>query len=105
MLASRRLTGVSAGSTVAHYDVQRARPEVSGRQAHAEATYERLFGPRDKGAPDNGPELMEILRRFTFGDVFDTGALDDQTREFDHRDGAGLPADPAPVEVAHGGGP
>lgn len=55
--------------------------ERSERQAHAEATYERLFGPRDKGAPDNDPELMEILRRFIFGDVFDTGVLDDQCRE------------------------
>ncbi len=55
--------------------------EVSERQAHAEATYERLFGPRDKSAVDNDPELMEILRRFIFGDVFDTGVLDDQTRE------------------------
>jgi len=55
--------------------------EVSERQAHAEATYERLFGPRDMSAPDNDPELMEILRRFIFGDVFDTGVLDDQTRE------------------------
>ena len=54
---------------------------VSERQAHAEATYERLFGPRDGSAPDNDPELMEILRRFIFGDVFDTGVLDDQTRE------------------------
>jgi 4-carboxymuconolactone decarboxylase len=55
--------------------------EVSERQAHAEATYERLFGARDPSAPDNDPELMEILRRFIFGDVFDTGVLDDQTRE------------------------
>jgi len=55
--------------------------EPSTRQAHAEATYERLFGPRDPGAPDNDPELMEILRRFIFGDVFDTGVLDDQARE------------------------
>jgi 4-carboxymuconolactone decarboxylase len=55
--------------------------EVSEREAHAEATYERLFGPRDRSAPDNDPELMEILRRFIFGDVFDTGVLDDQTRE------------------------
>src|ERR671916_575360 len=51
------------------------------RQAHAEATYERLFGPRDPSASDNDPELMEILRRFIFGDVFDTGVLDDQARE------------------------
>jgi len=56
-------------------------PDMSERQAHAEATYERLFGPRDSSAPDNDPELMEILRRFIFGDVFDTGVLDDQTRE------------------------
>src|SRR5829696_8071556 len=55
--------------------------EVSERQAHAEATYQRLFGPRDQSAPDNDPELMEILRRFIFGDVFDTGVLDDRTRE------------------------
>jgi 4-carboxymuconolactone decarboxylase len=53
----------------------------STRQAHAEATYERLFGPRDTSAPEDDPELMEILRRFIFGDVFDTGVLDDQTRE------------------------
>ena len=55
--------------------------DMSERQAHAEATYKRLFGPRDSSAPDNDPELMEILRRFIFGDVFDTGVLDDQTRE------------------------
>ena len=55
--------------------------ETSIRRVQAEATYERLFGPRDRNAPDNDPELMEILRRFIFGDVFGTGVLDDQTRE------------------------
>lgn len=55
--------------------------DLSARQAHAEATYERLFGPRDTSGPEPDPELMEILRRFIFGDVFDTGVLDDQTRE------------------------
>jgi 4-carboxymuconolactone decarboxylase len=55
--------------------------EVSARQVRAEATYERLFGPRDGEAPDNDPELMRILRGFIFGDVFNTGALDDHTRE------------------------
>jgi 4-carboxymuconolactone decarboxylase len=57
------------------------RPAISERQAAAEATYQRLFGPRDANAPDNDPELMEILRGFIFGDIFGTGALDDQTRE------------------------
>lgn len=56
-------------------------PEMSERQAHAEATYARLFGPRDPDAPDPDPELMEVLRRFIFGDVFDTGVLNDRTRE------------------------
>ena len=56
-------------------------PDVSVRQAHAEATYERLFGPRDVTAPDHDPELMGILRGFIFGDVFDAGGLDDRTRE------------------------
>lgn len=51
------------------------------RRAQAEATYERLFGPRETDAPDHDPELMEILRQFIFGDVFGTGVLDDQTRE------------------------
>jgi 4-carboxymuconolactone decarboxylase len=55
--------------------------DMPERQAHAEAAYERLFGPRDRSAPDNDPELMEILRRFIFGDVFDTGMLDDRIRE------------------------
>jgi 4-carboxymuconolactone decarboxylase len=55
--------------------------DVPERQAHAEATFERLFGPRDVAAPEDDPELMGILRGFIFGDVFDTGVLDDQTRE------------------------
>ena len=55
--------------------------DTSERQAHAEATDERLFGPRESNAPDNDPELMENLRRFIFGDVFDTGVLDDRSRE------------------------
>lgn len=51
------------------------------RRDQAEATYARLFGPRDPSGPDPDPELMEILRRFIFGDVFGTGVLDDRTRE------------------------
>lgn len=54
---------------------------VSPRRQHAEATYERLFGPRDTSQPDTDPEFGEILRRFIFGDVFDTGLIDDKTRE------------------------
>jgi 4-carboxymuconolactone decarboxylase len=51
--------------------------DASTRRAHVEATYERLFGPRDPDAHEDDPELMEILRGFIFGDVFDTGVLDE----------------------------
>lgn len=55
--------------------------DVAAREARAAQTYERLFGPGDSQALDNDPELMRILRGFIFGDVFDAGTLDDQTRE------------------------
>ncbi len=59
---------------------------ASSRREQAEAVYERLFGPRDRNAPEDDPELMEILRGFIFGDVFGTAVsgeqvLDDRTRE------------------------
>jgi 4-carboxymuconolactone decarboxylase len=49
--------------------------------ARSEEFYEMLFGPRDPSVPENDPELMTILRRLVFGEVFYTGDLDDQTRE------------------------
>ena len=47
--------------------------EMTDREARAEETYTRLFGPRDTSAPDNDPEFGRILRTFIFGDVFTTG--------------------------------
>ena len=55
--------------------------ETTDREARAEETYARLFGPRDTSAPDNDPEFGRILRTFIFGDVFATGDLNDTTRE------------------------
>lgn len=55
--------------------------DADEREQRAEVVYTRLFGPRDMTVPENDPELMEILRRFIFGDVFGTGVLDDQARE------------------------
>ena len=51
------------------------------RIQRSEATYARLFGPRDTAAPDPDPELGAILRRLIFGEVFHTGSLDERTRE------------------------
>ena len=81
MSAQGALDGVESGSNSAHMADEVQGIDISERQAHAEATYERLFGPRDVTAPDDDPELMGVLRGFIFGDIFDTGALDDQARE------------------------
>ena len=54
---------------------------TADRAARSDETYERLFGPRDTSAAEDDPELMTILRRLIFGEVFHTGDLDDQTRE------------------------
>jgi 4-carboxymuconolactone decarboxylase len=54
---------------------------TADRTTRSEETYARLFGPRNTATPEDDPELMTILRRLIFGEVFDTGDLDDQTRE------------------------
>jgi 4-carboxymuconolactone decarboxylase len=52
----------------------------ANRVERAQAKYERLFGqPITPSQTD--PELMTILQRFIFGEVFFVGNLDDQTRE------------------------
>ncbi|KAA6300407.1 MAG: hypothetical protein EZS26_003440 [Candidatus Ordinivivax streblomastigis] len=43
--------------------------------------YQELFGSLPVPDKESDPELMEILRRFIFGEVFYTGNLDDRTRE------------------------
>lgn len=54
---------------------------MADRARRSEETYENLFGRRDTSAPGDDPELMTILRRLIFGEVFHTGDLDHQTRE------------------------
>src|SRR5205809_6662125 len=52
----------------------------TGRIARTEKKYQELFGaPVVLNATDT--ELMTILQRFIFGEIFYTGNLDDKTRE------------------------
>ena len=51
------------------------------RLALSVETYERLFGAPPDPAVGPDPELMTILRKVIFGEVFHIGALDDRTRE------------------------
>ncbi|MCM3903359.1 MAG: carboxymuconolactone decarboxylase family protein, partial [Pyrinomonadaceae bacterium] len=46
----------------------------------AKQKYQELFGPQTV-ANSSDPELMNILQRFIFGEVFYIGNLDDKTRE------------------------
>lgn len=46
----------------------------------AEKKYEELFG-QEISASKTDPELMNILQRLIFGEIFYTGNLDDKTRE------------------------
>lgn len=43
--------------------------------------YTRLFGGEALDGKGNDPELMNILQKFIFGEVFETGHLDSKTRE------------------------
>lgn len=51
------------------------------RITRAADKYRQLFGEPNPNAPQTDPELMAILQRLIFGEVFFTGDLDDKTRE------------------------
>ena len=52
----------------------------TGRIAKAQQKYKELF-PSEIIASKTDPELMNIMQRFIFGEVFYIGNLDDKTRE------------------------
>lgn len=52
-----------------------------GRYEQSKEVFNQLFGELPNPNKETDHELMEILRRFIFGDVFHTGDLDNKTRE------------------------
>jgi 4-carboxymuconolactone decarboxylase len=54
--------------------------ESMNRIERAKQKYQQLFGPQTV-ANASDPELMDILQRLIFGEVFYIGNLDDKTRE------------------------
>lgn len=52
----------------------------TGRTERAKKKYEELFGAQTV-LRSSDPELMNILQRLIFGEIFYTGKLDDKTRE------------------------
>ncbi len=55
--------------------------DTMSRIEKAKQKYEELFRQVQSVANSDDPELMTILQRFIFGEVFYTGNLDDKTRE------------------------
>ena len=60
---------------------QLTKKDSTTRIERAKHTYEKLFQQVQSVSGSNDPELMTILQRFIFGEVFYTGNLNDTTRE------------------------
>lgn len=60
---------------------QSNKKDTINRIERAKQTYEKLFQQIQSGSGSDDPELMTILQRFIFGEVFYIGNLDDTTRE------------------------
>src|SRR3954447_18624460 len=60
---------------------QTNKKDTMNRIERAKQTYEKLFQQVQSVSGSDDPELMTILQRFIFGEVFYTGNLTDTTRE------------------------
>ncbi len=60
---------------------QSPKKENTNRIERAKQTYEKLFQQVQSVTASDDPELMTILQRFIFGEVFYIGNLSDTTRE------------------------
>lgn len=60
---------------------QSNKKDTINRIERAKQTYEKLFQQIQSGSGSDDPELMTILQRFIFGEVFYIGNLNDTTRE------------------------
>ena len=60
---------------------QQSKKDSMNRIERAKQTYETLFQQVESVSDSDDPELMTILQRFIFGEVFYIGNLSDSTRE------------------------
>ena len=75
------ITFFCSHSFAQHKIKESAKKDSMNRIERAKQTYEKLFQRVQSVANSDDPELMTILQRFIFGDVFYTGNLSDTTRE------------------------
>src|SRR5438309_11559383 len=60
---------------------QSNKKDTMNRIERSKQTYEKLFQQIQSVSNSDDPELMTILQRFIFGEVFYLGNLNDKTRE------------------------
>lgn len=68
-------------STAATAQVNNQNNQEMDRIALTKETYHKLFGGEALSGEGTDPELMNILQKFIFGEVFHTGVLSDKERE------------------------
>lgn len=68
-------------STAATAQINQQNNKDMNRIKATKETYHKLFGGEALTGKGTDPELMDILQKFIFGDVFHTGTLSDRQRE------------------------
>ncbi len=68
-------------STAASAQIDQPKQQQMTREAQTKETYHALFGGEALTGQGTDPELMDILQKFIFGDVFHSGVLNDRQRE------------------------
>jgi 4-carboxymuconolactone decarboxylase len=74
------IAAISFSAAIAQVPLRQSKLADTSRIERAHKKYEQLFTKKIT-ASKTDPELMDILQRFIFGEVFYIGELDDKTRE------------------------
>ncbi|WKZ64206.1 MAG: carboxymuconolactone decarboxylase family protein [Saprospiraceae bacterium] len=75
------LSVMIAATMTATAQIKQQNSKEMNRIEATKETYHQLFGGEALTGTGTDPELMNILQKFIFGDVFHTGVLDNQKRE------------------------
>lgn len=60
---------------------QKSKEQNMDRIELSQKKYTELFGDSSTAKPELDPELMDIIKKFTFGEIFYAGNLNDSIRE------------------------
>lgn len=82
LLLAFTIIAVSLSQSIAQNPIKQSnKTDTMNRIEKSKQTYEKLFKQVQSVSGSDDPELITILQRFIFGEVFYTGNLSDTTRE------------------------